>query len=210
MAVSQAELAKKWDLTPGRISQMVSAGMPLDTIEAAEKFRQDRYQNTGFPNKGEVMPDGSEVPVVDEPSSLNPDGFADVIERQRMLVKVARNQYLKAIRDGSPLASRLYSSYDRTIQTLMKLEREMSSRSISSREFIRSEHAIERFGLILSELRQSLEQGELEVAPKANPENPAKALKAFRNWKEKLLKQISRAETNEGVVTPEDETTDPL
>lgn len=208
MAITQQQLVEKWRLTKGRISQLVAAGCPLDSFEAAEAWRQKRFQDTGFAPKVET-PDGSlvspEPKQEEEPSSLNPDGFTDVVERQRMLVKVARNEYLKAIRDKSPLASRLYAAYDRTIQTLMKLEREQSSRSITSREYIRSEVVLERFGGILSELRQMLEQGELEVAPAANPANPAIALKAFRSWKEKVFKQISRMEKKEDVPLPTDD-----
>ena len=204
MPITQAELAQKWGLTAGRISQLVAAGMPLTSLEEAERFRQQRSQTTGYPQKGDSMPSADIEPTEPpEPSALNPDGFNEVIERQRQLVKVARNQYLQAIRDKSPLASRLYSSYDRTIQTLMKLEREASTRSVASREFIRSEHALEKFGAILAELRQMLEQGELEIAPKANPENPAKALKAYRTWKEKTLRTISRIEQKEGLQQDE-------
>jgi plasmid maintenance system antidote protein VapI len=206
MAITQAELAEKWGLTPGRISQLVAAGMPLTSLEEAQRFRELRSQQTGFPQKGEQMPSANVEEAEQGGSTINPDGFNEVVERQRQLVKVARNQYLQAIRDKSPLASRLYSSYDRTIQTLMKLEREASTRSVASREFIRTEHAIERYGSILAELRQMLDQGELEIAPKANPENPAKALKAYRNWKEKVLRSISRAEDKEGVnQTPSDD-----
>lgn len=211
MPIAQSELVEKWGLTKGRISQLVSEGMPLDSLEAAETWRQERYRNTGFPGRGVEAPPVDAGPV-DEAAvdAAAADGFGEVIERQRQLVKVARNQYIKSIKDGSPLQSRYYTSYDKTLQTLLKLERELASRAVASRDYVKAEHLVARFERVLADLRQMMEQGELDVAPAANPENPAKALKAFREWKLKVLKTVSRssAEAISGLSLSNDEGTD--
>jgi hypothetical protein len=38
MAISQKTLVERWELSPGRISQLVAEGMPLDSVEEAEKW----------------------------------------------------------------------------------------------------------------------------------------------------------------------------
>jgi hypothetical protein len=193
MPITQRELAERWGLSPGRISQLVAAGMPLDSLEASEEFRLKRHQSTGIAPSGFQVGSGDPLQP-EEPTAINPDGFSEVLERQRYLVKVARSQYMAAVRDKSPQQSRLYASYDKTIQTLTKLEKESRERAIASREYIRTEHAVERFSKILAEIRQIMEQGELEVAPEANPSEPGKAMKAYRKWKEKSLATLARAE----------------
>lgn len=39
MSLRQCELVKLWGLTKGRVSQMVKAGMPLESVQAAEAWR---------------------------------------------------------------------------------------------------------------------------------------------------------------------------
>lgn len=190
--ITQTELAKKWNLSAGRISQLVSAGMPLDSLESAENWRNTRHQSTG------IAPSGHQIGSVDhqpeEHTALNPDGFMEVLERQRYLVKVSRQQYMIAIKEKSPQQARLYSSYDKTVMTLTKLEKEARERSIASREYIRAEHAIERFAKVLGEIRQMIEQAELEISKEANPEEPGKAMKAVRKWRDRVMNSISKME----------------
>jgi hypothetical protein len=194
MPITQAELAKKWNLTPGRISQLVSSGMPLESIEAAEMWRAKRHQESGIaPSDHKVG--GEDQEPGEEPSTINPDGSIEILERQRFIVKVARQQYFNAVKDRSPQQARLYASYDRTIETLSKLEKQARERAIMSREYIRTDHAIERFDQVLAEIFQMLEQGELEVAPEANPDEPGKAMKAFRRWKERVFATIAKSST---------------
>lgn len=188
--ITQTELAKKWNLSAGRISQLVSAGMPLDSIESAEAWRNNRHQSTGIAPSGHQI--GSAEIQAEEPTALNPDGFMEVLERQRYLVKVSRQQYMIAIKERSPQQARLYSSYDKTVMTLTKLEKEARERSIASREYIRTEHAVERFTKVLGELNQMLDQGELEISKEANPDEPGKAAKAYRKWKERTKASLAR------------------
>lgn len=190
--ITQTELAKRWNLSPGRISQLVSAGMPLDSLESAETWRNNRHQATGIAPSGHQIGTAESQP--EEHTALNPDGFMEVLERQRYLVKVSRQQYMIAIKEKSPQQARLYASYDKTVMTLTKLEKEARERSIASREYIRAEHAIERFSKVMGEIRQMLEQAELEISKEANPEEPGKAMKAVRKWKDRVMNSISKME----------------
>ena len=138
MSLKQSELADRWELSPGRISQLVSEGMPLDSIEAAEKWRAERHAESGIAPSNFRM-EGSpniEEPPIDKksnnPSSLL-ENFDSIVERQRFLVQVSRNEYIKAVKSGSPQQSKLYASYDKTVITLTKLKAELDRLAIMNK-----------------------------------------------------------------------------
>jgi hypothetical protein len=192
MAILQQDLATKWNLSKGRISQLVAEGMPLTSVEDAERWREERHKDTGHaPGNHKIGEGGLHV----EQDSGIPKQTADeeILERQRFLVRVSRSQYLKAVQEGSPQQARLYSSYDKTLATLTKLEKQEWERAIANRDYIRISHAVERFGKILLQLRQELDQAEGDLPLKMNPEDPAKALKAYQEWKRALMDRVSQS-----------------
>jgi hypothetical protein len=102
MAIEQKVLAERWELSKGRISQLVSEGMPLDSIEAAEKWRAERLGFNGNPQDGYSPDDqgGREASYQGgQPKQPSMETFDSIIERQRLLVQLSRNQYIKAMRE---------------------------------------------------------------------------------------------------------------
>ena len=200
MSISQQELAERWGISKGRVSQLVAAGMPLTSVEDAELWRNRRHEASGIAPRGHSIPqEGAEAALPPESDATgSPEGegdpFAELVNRQTQLVRISRAQYLRAVQDGSPQQSRLYQTYDKNLKTLISLQREALSRQVTSRELIKMEFAVERFGKIIAEMRQDLEKVELELASKANPANPAKALSAWREVKNKMMEKWSHLE----------------
>lgn len=199
MSLKQSELADRWELSPGRISQLVSEGMPLDSIEAAEKWRAERHAESGIAPSNFRM-EGSpniEEPPIDKkstnPSSLL-ENFDSIVERQRFLVQVSRNEYIKAVKSGSPQQSKLYASYDKTVITLTKLKAELDRLAIMNKEYILSSEASDAIKLFAGEILNRLDKLSLEVAEKCNPENPALAVKVLNDWTIKVRKDLSKNE----------------
>lgn len=202
MAVSQKTLAERWELSPGRISQLVSEGMPLDSIEEAEKWRAQRHMTTGIA-PGDYKLDASGNPS--EPENQEPEAeektpttiletFDSIVERQRILVQISRNQYIKAVKSGSPQQSRLYASYDKTVNTLTKLKAEADRLALMNREYIRATDATEAMRKLASDFVNRLDKLALDVAEACNPENPAKAVKALEAWSLRVRTELSRDE----------------
>ena len=194
MAVTQQELAERWGISKGRVSQLVSAGMPLTSVEDAELWRARRHEASGVAPKGHSIPQEGGEPPPEQESDPTPKGgtpFDELVDRQNNLVRISRAQYLRSVQDGSPQQSRLYQTYDKNLKTLISLQREATARAITSREYIKMEFAMERFGKVIAEMRQDLEKVELDLASKANPDNPAKALVAWRDIKNRLLTKWS-------------------
>ena len=197
--VSQSQLAERWELTRGRISQLVAEGMPLTSIEDAEKWRAERHLETGRP-PGNFRMDGDPL-AVDLPSvattsetkpASNLETFDSIVERQRILVQLSRNQYIKAVREGSPQQSKLYASYDKTVNTLTKLKAEADRLAVMNREYIRATDATEAMRSLMGEVINRLDKLGLDVAEQCNPENPAKALKVLENWTRKVRTDLSK------------------
>lgn len=55
--VKQADLQQLWGLSKGRISQMVALGMPLDSLAAAEAWRQENIRNAAVDRHGHSKAD---------------------------------------------------------------------------------------------------------------------------------------------------------
>ena len=197
--VSQSQLAERWELTRGRISQLVAEGMPLTSIEDAEKWRAERHLETGRP-PGNFRLDGDplavDLPIVATTSEAKPasnlETFDSIVERQRILVQLSRNQYIKAVREGSPQQSKLYASYDKTVNTLTKLKAEADRLAVMNREYIRATDATEAMRSLMGEVINRLDKLGLDVAEQCNPENPAKALKVLENWTRKVRTDLSK------------------
>jgi hypothetical protein len=202
MAISQKTLVERWELSPGRISQLVAEGMPLDSVEEAEKWRAQRHLSTGIPPSDYKMsdsaPQDSPAEMPDEPDEKTPatvlETFDSIIERQRILVQISRNQYIKAVKSGSPQQSRLYASYDKTVNTLTKLKAEADRLALMNREYIRANDSAEAMRKLAGDFVNRLDKLALDVAEACNPENPAKAVKVLEAWSLRVRTDLSKDE----------------
>lgn len=196
MAVEQKALAERWELSKGRISQLVSEGMPLDSIEAAVKWRAERIGINGNPAEGYTPSNepGLEAAQQSPPKQGMLETFESIVERQRLLVQLSRNQYIKAVREGSSAQSKLYASYDKTVNTLTKLKAELDRIAVMGREFIPAIEASEAMREMTGNFVNRLDKLALETAEACNPENPAKAVKALEAWARQVRSELSKDE----------------
>jgi hypothetical protein len=184
MAIEQKALAERWELSKGRISQLVAEGMPLDSVEAAEKWRAERIGLNGNPAEGYSPSNepGQETAHQAPQKQGVLETFESIVERQRLLVQLSRNQYIKAVREGSPAQSKLYASYDKTVNTLTKLKAELDRIAVMGRDFIPATEATEAMREMTAGIVNRLDKLALDVAEGCNPENPAKAVKVLEAW----------------------------
>jgi hypothetical protein len=175
MAIEQKVLAERWELSKGRISQLVAEGMPLDSIEAAEKWRAEKT--------GDPFPASPEIKQLEQRSQApNLETFESIIERQRILVQLARNQYIKSVRDGSNQQSKLYASYDKTVSTLTKLNEEADRIAVFRREQIRATEAREAALRVAGLIVERLDALASECGENCNPKDPIKAITVLTAW----------------------------
>jgi len=196
MAIEQKALAERWELSKGRISQLVAEGMPLDSVEAAEKWRAERIGLNGNPAEGYSPSNESAQDAAQQAPQKQGvlETFESIVERQRLLVQLSRNQYIKAVREGSPAQSKLYASYDKTVNTLTKLKAELDRIAVMGREFIPATEASEAMREMTGNFVNRLDKLALETAEACNPENPAKAVKALEAWARQVRSELSKDE----------------
>jgi len=196
MAIEQKALAERWELSKGRISQLVAEGMPLDSVEAAEKWRAERIGLNGNPAEGYSPSNESAQDAAQQAPQKQGvlETFESIVERQRLLVQLSRNQYIKAVREGSPAQSKLYASYDKTVNTLTKLKAELDRIAVMGREFIPATEASEAMREMTGNFVNRLDKLALETAEDCNPENPAKAVKALEAWARQVRSELSKDE----------------
>jgi hypothetical protein len=136
--------------------------------------------------------------VPDEPDEKTPatalETFDSIIERQRILVQISRNQYIKAVKSGSPQQSRLYASYDKTVNTLTKLKAEADRLALMNREYIRAGDSADAMRKLAGDFVNRLDKLALDVAEACNPEKPAKAVKVLEAWALRVRADLSKDE----------------
>lgn len=196
MAIEQKVLAERWELSKGRISQLVADGMPLDSIESAEKWRAERLGFNGNPAEGYTPSQDTALDASQQQTQRQGtlETFESIVERQRLLVQLSRNQYIKAVREGSPAQSKLYASYDKTVNTLTKLKAEVDRIAIMGRELIKATDASEAMREMTSNFVNRLDKLALDTAEACNPENPAKAVKVLEAWVRRVRAELSQDE----------------
>ena len=192
--VRPVDLAGRFGVTKQAINKFINQGMPIDSIESAEAW----YMARGAGRMGS--------------SSVRPDkDFTETVERQRELKSMAYQQYLDDLGSNSPDASKSYATYDKLLKTLVTLEKELQARQIASREYIRTQTAIERFGRVFAQVREEVSQLGTKLASRVNPDNPGRAMKAIDDEVKKMLERLSNAAGYaEQAVVKEADTEDPI
>lgn len=196
-----SEIAEALGVSRPRVTQLVAEGMPTESIEAAKAWRANR--KIANQNAGHVAIPVRPINLGDLDSILNAvagDGAGQKtqdtemdtrISQQVELCRITREAFVRAVQEGDPSQSKLYGNFDRAITTLMKMEKERQIRLQEMARLIDADEAAARYGKILGQLRTLVERAELTVAPEANPDNPAKALVAFRKFARDLFTKIS-------------------
>lgn len=172
--VRPIDLAARFGVTKQAINKFITQGMPIDSIESAEAWYMARRSTSS--GGSQVRPDRD---------------FTETVEKQRELKALAYAQYMDDLRAGSPDASKSYSTYDKLVKTLVSLEKELQAREIASREYIRTQTAIERFGRVFAQVREEMNQLGTKLAFKVNPDNPGRALKVIDDEVKKMLERLS-------------------
>jgi hypothetical protein len=196
MSLTHEDLGKELGISRVRVTQLAQQGMPVDSVEAAKAWREKRKTDNEVAGHISVPVQPLNLARLDEIlASVNNstgDGEMDTrISQQMALVEMTRGTFEQAVASGDPSQSKLYGNYDRAIATLLRLERERHIRLQEQGRLVDADEAGQRFGKILGELRALIERAELTVAPQANPDNPPKALKAFREFRDDVFRKIS-------------------
>jgi len=195
MPLTNEQIAAAFKFSKERARALIREGMPLTSIEEATAWREARALRA---RQGRISKP-SEVRV--DPSAVVADeSFEQTVERHRELKEAARQRYIVARDAGLAEESKLYTTYQNILKTLVVVEREALARKIESKELIKTSLALDRFQRVLAGIKADILGLGLEVAPIANPDSPGTALKIIDEKVQKLLEKWSTAAREAGNI----------
>lgn len=180
--LSNLDFAKALEVTPQRISVLRKEGMPMDSVEAALKWREERKaaRSASAPKASlDGLDDGSLV---------------DTIEEHRGLVGRARSVWQAAMEGGDPNQGKYQTAYNQSLKTLVDLEEELERRRILEGEFIRATDAKDAATTVIGQLLSLLDRMPAEIGEAANPANPPIAMEVMANHIRKIREEVSKSD----------------
>ena len=123
MSITQSQYAKHSGLTKGRVSQLVKAGMPLDSLEAADQFRNRALH---APNKPPPVTETTPMALARPEAAkdgldtnlLGQDGPEGAYERQKAIERSAYDMAARAVQERSSDAARLIQVHTQAAKNL--------------------------------------------------------------------------------------------
>jgi len=181
--MTQAELARAFNLSRGYVAKLCQDGMPQTSLEDATAWRESR--NAG---RSKALP----IPEVRNIESLTDNSLSGALDQHRVLVQRARDVYMAAIETGDNAQSKLQTAYNQALKTLIALEEEEKRRAIESREYIKMSEAQEIISQWTSRVVARLDKLPLDCAEACNGDRPETAIKALEKWAREVREELSK------------------
>lgn len=196
---SPAEFAERWGVSVQRICALRDAGMPLESYEAAEAWRagqkgavaqmQTRAVAAASAGAGPSgLPDAAGFDAL-----LDMDDYISQLQFQRDIVRINRTQYLKALQEKSPSASKHYNSLNKAITQLFQIRDKALGHGLATKQLINAQTAIEGMRRAYALMVSKYEAAEVPMAKEANPGDANRALAVIRKTRLKIQREVFEA-----------------
>jgi hypothetical protein len=188
--MTQTDYVNHSGLTKGRVSQLVKAGMPLTSPEAADSWRGmgatkrpgiiPKSASGSSADPGPYRPPEAQAPT--DPSLISADTPAGSYERQKGIEKAAYALSVRALKAGQPDAGRLVQIHNSAARNLTAAREEVLTlaereRTLVSGDWIRKVMQ-EHDGAVATLLRSMPKQ----LAGRIAPHDPEHAEKELDRW----------------------------
>ena len=203
MKMSQAKLARLWGVSTVAVHKMTKKGMPLDSVEAAEKWRDNnadpsRVKGGKAADKANPLPD---TPEATEKKAARIRQAATVEEAERYLAEVeelrnfakenAETLWQQGLADDSRKWLTVHQAIAKQYPTLhaqvLKL-REVHKITITTQA------AQSTFTGFLARLRGLIDPMPASLSAKCNPSDPDHSRAELERWRDEVLyKTLSTA-----------------
>ena len=188
--MTQTEYVNHSGLTKGRVSQLVKAGMPLTSLQAADSWRgMSALKRPGIIPKsalgssadpGPYRPPEAQAPT--DPSLISADTPAGSYERQKGIEKAAYALSVRALKAGQPDAGRLVQIHNQAARNLTAAREEVLTLSERERTLVSGDWVrkvmVEHDGAVATLLRAMPKQ----LAGRIAPHDPEHAEKELDRW----------------------------
>ena len=198
--MTQAEYARATGLTRARVSQMVSAGMPIDSKEAADTWRVRNVKgavqrsaklaaaapvNPAPLTEGPYRPPEASEPV--DRARVSDDSPQGAYERQRQIERAAYGLAAKALREQRADAKNLVAVHAQAARNLAQLRLEVLAvaereRTLVSGDWVRK-IITEHDGAVVQLVKAMPKQ----LAGRIAPHDPEHAERELERWAQEVF-----------------------
>ncbi len=191
------EFAQRWGISIQRVGALREAGMPMDSFESAEAWRATRKGGVaqmktqaikGAVEDGMGGDPGGDVPAFD--ALLDMDDFISQLNFQRDIVRINRAQYLRALRENSPSASKHYNSLNKAITQLFQIRDKALGHGLATKQLINAQTALDGMRRAFALMVSKYEAAEIPMAKEANPGDAGRALGVIRAARLKIQREV--------------------
>lgn len=207
MSIRQIDLANKWGLDRSTIANLVRKGMPLDSEEAAMRWRHANKRGQKLGGANVPMPVPLKDVVVDAAASTRSDNDAEekysteAMYRRCQSVELAAYSAIgRSLQPGSPTADQLkmnMAAHSQAVSAKLRVERQIKDEAIATRTLIHYDDAVKQFMDVLLPLRTLIDGMPRVCGPRCNPSDPQLSTKILEEWvKNSFLKILEHGETS--------------
>lgn len=202
MAIRAKELVQLWSLSKGRISQYVKAGMPLDSVQAAEAWRMANYGWHGgivvsSPSQdggGAALPPPPEKP---DPARLDRNDAAGVRARvEQSELDAWRDLYAELAKGAEADKGRVVSlrkAYREAVATRLDSVRKLDELEARAGTVVSVDASQRVIAAALGPLIKAVRNLPAAKAAACNPANPGASREVLEGWVVETLKLAQRA-----------------
>ena len=171
MNVRPIDIAGRLGVSKQLVNSYIDRGMPIDSFENAEAWYHSKILGRGG------MPSSAQ--------------FKDKLSQATKAMTNAWDDWQDKRRESDPSTDKAFATYEKARKGLREVEKDIMADEIMSKEYIRVQTAIERFGRVAAQVREELNQLPSKVAHKCNSDNPGKAMKVLEDEVRKMLERLS-------------------
>lgn len=201
MSVKQADLARAWGLSRGRVSQMVKSGMPLSSLAEAESWRLAHYGSAGRAggsgNSNSIIDEGTDSNLPEKPplvsaADLAREDFKGTLARLTKNEMIAWSMLARAVsdRNENEIQTR-QRQYAAAADLRVKQEKVVDEILLRRRELVSVSEANELFGRHLHAIQMTLKTIPTRLAARCNPTDPTLAKQALHEAIAAIFKQLN-------------------
>jgi hypothetical protein len=189
MATTRKELAERWNITPQMVGKYRQAGLPMDSIEAAESWRAKYTRPRNGKSKTrakitiDIANDALTRPLIDEGGYVDQAGARANLETLTRTAQQCREAIATALQDGDQeVARRWVTSLTGVMKANAQTARQLQEVLLADKEMIRRDEVMEVYIGNLREMRALIEAAIDSLPAQLNPSDPMHARGIFSDW----------------------------
>jgi hypothetical protein len=189
MATTRKELSERWGVTPQAISKFRQAGMPMDSVEAAEswraKYTRVRHRKSKTKAKVTIDLDNDALvrPLIHESGYVDRESAEANLKTLTATAQQCREAIAAALQDGDQeVARRWVTSLTSVMKANSQTARQLQEVLLADKEMIRVDEVEQTYISGFREMRALVESAVDALPAQLNPADPTHARGVFADW----------------------------